>query len=188
MTFDESIKDKPMRKRPPKHFYQQTLFSRWAAQNRHLFSHQPYLLRQKKGSCDIAFRGVCKNITCCFTKTGDIMIGVDYRNTNFDIIGEFDLYEEKTPEGRWLCQMCRDHPHPDKTEPLIEYEDRKKLWIEHSFAPLADWTRKYFTRNAVLCLSRSGGSTWARIEKKRNLKKASDSHYLLKKIHVLTAR
>ena len=177
-----------MRKRPTKHFYQKTLFLRWAAQNRHLFSHQPYLLRQKKGHFEMGFRGVSKNITCCFSKSGAIVVWVDYRNSEFDIIGEFDLYEERTPEGRWLCVLCRDHPHPDKTEPFIEYEDRKKLWIEHSFEPLADWTRKSFTRNAILCLYRDGGMTWATIEKKRNLKKTSDSHYLLKKIHVLTAR
>ncbi|KAF0155440.1 MAG: hypothetical protein FD159_2174 [Syntrophaceae bacterium] len=177
-----------MKDRPIKHFYQQTLFLRWAARNRRLFSHQPYLLQQKKGSCDIAFRGVSKHITCCFTKPGAIMIGADYRNTNFDIIGEFDLYEERTPEGRWLCSMCRDHPHPDKTEPFIEYEDRKEMWIEHSFAPLAAWTRESFTINAVLCLYRDGGSTWAVIEQGPNLKKTTESRYLFKKFPVLTAR
>jgi hypothetical protein len=177
-----------MRKRPKTHFYQQTLFLRWAARNRRLFSHQPYLLQQKKSSFDMGFRGVSKHITCCFTKTGAIMVCVDYRNSDFDIIGEFDLYEERTPEGRWLCVLCRDHPHPDKTEPLIEYEDRKELWIDHSFAPLAAWTRESFTRNAILCLYRSGGMTWARIEQGPTLKKTSESRYLFKKFPVLTAR
>jgi len=107
------------------------------------------------------------------------------RNTNFDIIADFDLYEEQIPSGRWLC---RDHPHPDKKEPLIEYEDRKKLWIQHSFAPLAAWTRKSFTRTAVLCLYRSGGSTWAEMEQKQKLKKTMKSSYLFKKFPVLTVR
>ena len=177
-----------MKDEPTKHFYQQTMFLRWAFRNRRLFSHPPYLLRQKKGSCDIAFRGVSKHITCCFTKVGDIMICVGYRNTNFDIIREFDLFEERTREGQWLCSMCRDHPNPDKTEPLIEYEERKKLWIEHSFAPLAAWTRKSFTKDAMLCLYRSGGTTWAAIEKKPHLTKTEQSPYLFKKFPVLTVR
>ena len=171
-----------------KYFYQQKLFLRWAARNRRLFSHQPYVLRKKKGSFDIGFRGVSKHIDCCFTKTGDIMVGVDYRNTNFDIIGEFDLYEEQTPSGRWVCSICRDNPHPDKTEPLIEYKDRKELWIEHSFEPLAAWTRKSFTRNAVLCLYRSGGGTEAAIKQKQNLKKPMKSVNFFRKFPVLTAR
>ena len=170
------------------HFYQKKLFLRWAARNRRLFSHQPYVLRQQKGSFDIGFRGVSKHIDCCFTKTGDIMVGVEYRNINFDIIGEFDLYEEQMPSGCWVCRMCRDHPHPDKTEPLIEYKDRKELWIEHSFAPLAAWTRKSFTRNSVLCLSRSGGMTWARIEQKQNVKKTNKGVNFFRKFPVLTAR
>ena len=177
-----------MRGRPITHFYQQTLFLHWAAHNRRLFSHPPYLLRQGKGSFVIGFGGVSKHITCCFTKTGDIMINVDYRNTNFDIIGEFDLYEERTLSGRWVCSMCRDHPHPDKTEPLIEYEDRKELWIEHSFAPLAAWTRDSFTKDAVLCLYRSGGMTWAAIEQGPNLKNTTESRNLFKTFPVLTMR
>jgi hypothetical protein len=84
--------------------------------------------------------------------------------------------------------MCRDHPNPDKTESLIEYADRKKLWINHSFAPLAAWTRESFTRNTVLCLYRTGGMTWAAIEQKPNLKKTTESRYLFKSLLVLTAR
>jgi len=177
-----------MRKIPKTDFYQQTLFLRWAARNRRLFPHQPYLLRQKKGSCDIAFRGVSRHITCCFTKVGDIMIWADYRNTNFDIIGEFDLFEERTPAGRWVCSMCRDHPNPDKTEPLIEYADRKQLWIEHSFEPLAAWTRESFTKDAILCLYRSGGCTWAVIEQRQDFKPTTENIDFFKMIPVLTAR
>ncbi len=176
-----------MKNSPTKHFYQQSLFLRWASRNRRLFSHQPYLLRRKKGSFFIGFRGVSKHITCCFTKVGAIMICVDYRNTNFDIIRAFDLFEERTREGQWLCSMCRDHPNPDKTEPLIEYEERKKLWIEHSFAPLAAWTRKSFTKDAMLCLYRSGGTTWAAIEQRPNLKENRESRYLFRKFPVVTA-
>ncbi len=177
-----------MKDSPINHCYQQVLFLHWAARNRRLFSQQPYLLRQKKGAFVIGFRGVSKHINCCFTKVGAIMICVDYRKTNFDIIREFDLIEERTPEGHWLCSMCRDHPNPDKTELLIEYADRKKLWIEHSFAPLAAWTRESFTKDAMLCLYRSGGTTWAAIEQRPNLKETRESRYLFKKFPVLTAR
>jgi len=168
--------------------YQKKLFLQWVADNPKLFTHQPYLLRQGKGYFVVGFRGVCECIACYFFATGSIEIRVYDDETFFDIIREFDLYEERTPEGRWLCSMCRDHPNPDKTESLIEYADRKKLWINHSFAPLAAWTRESFTRKAVLCLYRSGGITWAAIEQKPNLKKPTESRYLFKKSPVLTAR
>jgi len=179
-----------MRGRPiKKHFYQKKLFLRWAAHNRRLFSHPPYLLRQEKGSFVIGFRGVSKHITCHFSRSGAIEIRIYYREKIFfDIVTEFDLYEEKTPSGRWVCGLCRDHPHPDKIEPFIEYEDRKKLWIEHSFAPLAAWTQESFTRNARLCLHRSRGTTWAVISQGQNPKETVKSRDFFKKLPVLTAR
>jgi len=178
-----------MRIRPIKrNFYQKQLFLRWAAHNHQLFSHPPYLLRQEKGSFVIGFRGVSRHITCTFTNNGMIMIGVDYRNVCFDIVWEFDLYEEQTSSGSWLCSMCRDHPNPDKTEPLIEYEDREKLWIGHSFEPLAEWTRETFTREARLYLYRSRGCTSAEITQRRNLKKAMKQSEFFKMLPVLTAK
>ena len=178
-----------MRIRPiRRNFYQKQLFLRWAAHNHQLFSHPPYLLRQEKGSFVIGFRGVSKHITCTFTWNGMIMIGVDYRNTCFDIVREFDLSEEQTSSGSWLCSMCRDHPNPDKTEPLIEYEDREKLWIGHSFEPLAEWTRETFTRKARLYLYRSSGTTWAVIDQGQNPGKTMKDRHLVKKLPVLTVR
>jgi len=178
-----------MRIRPiRRNFYQKQLFLRWATHNHQLFSHPPYLLRQGKDSFVIGFRGVSKRITCTFTCNGMVMVGVDYRNTCFDIVTEFDLYEERTSEGRWVCRLCRDHPNPDKTEPFIEYEDRDKLWIEHSFEPLAEWNRETFTRKSRLYLYRSGGTTWAIIDQGENQEKNLKSRQLFKRLPVLTAR
>jgi hypothetical protein len=169
-------------------FYQKKLFLQWTADNPDMFTHQPYLLRQGKGIFVVGFRGVSKRIACYFFATGSIEIRIYDGKKFFDIIREFDLFEERTKEGRWLCSMCRDHPNLGKTEPLIEYSDRKKLWIEHSFAPLAAWTRESCTKDAMLCLYHSGGATWAAIEQGAHLKKAEDSRYLFKKFSILTVR
>jgi len=171
-----------------KEFYQKELFWSWAVRNERLFSHQPYLLRQGDGCFVIGFRGVSRHITCHFSSVGQIEVAVHYRKIFFDIIEEFDLFEDKTPAGCWVCTLCRDHPHPDKTEPLIEYKNRHELWIEHSFAPLATWTRKSFTRNARYCLGRDGGITWARIFPEDKLNESMKNQGYFKTLPVLTSR
>jgi len=100
------------------------------------------------------------------------MVQVDYRNQYFDIIYEFDLYEEKTADGHFLCRMCRNHPSETKPPKVLKYRDREKLWIKHSFEPLAKYTRETFTDDAVLCLSLFGrGSTSAVIVSGKSLAK-----------------
>jgi len=137
-----------------KHFFQKKLFIRWASRSRKRFGRAPYLLRQGNGWFVMGFRGVNKHIECRFSQEGSIEVRVYRRRDFHDIVMEYDLYEEKTPDGRWLCRMCRDWPNPDKGEPCRIYEDRAALWIDHSFAPLATWTREFFTPEARLCLCR----------------------------------
>ncbi len=84
-----------------------------------------------------------------------------YRRSLFDSLMNFDLYEEQTPQGSWVCTLRRDCPDPDNPDPLIEYANREELWIKHSFEPLAAWTRTAFAPNACLCFSRSEGAAWA---------------------------
>ena len=166
-----------MKSKKPADFYQKTLFLTWMQENRHLFSHEPYLSEEKKSSFTIRFKGITKHISCCFTEGGDIMVTVDYRNQFYDIIMEFDLYEEETPEGRYLCSMCRDNPNPDNPPEVIEYENRAELWSKHSFEKLAAYTREEFTDEAVLCLCRYGGCTAAFVaagEKLEKLRKRED--------------
>jgi len=142
-------------------FYQKNLFFKWLEDNTHQFSHEPYLVEEDNRSFTIRFKGITEYISCVFCEKGDIMVMVDYGNLNFDIIMEFDLYEEETPEGRYLCSMCRDWPNENKPPEVIEYENRADLWIKHSFEKLAAYTRKDFTDDAVLCLSRFGAESTA---------------------------
>lgn len=161
----------------PGAFYQKTLFLEWMGENKHLFSHEPYLSEEKDHYFSIRFKGITKHIYCCFVEKGDIMVSVDYRNQNYDIIMEFDLYEEETPEGRYLCSACRDWPNEEKPPEVLEYDSRAELWIKHSFEKLAEYTREEFTADALLCLCRYGGSTAAFIasgEKLEKLRKRED--------------
>jgi len=173
-----------------KHFFQKKLFIRWASQNRKRFGRAPYLLRQGNGWFVIGFRGVNKHIECRFSEGGAIEVRVYWRRRFHDIVMEFDLYEEKTPDGRWLCSMCRDWPNPDKEkeEQYRTYDDRAALWIDHSFAPLAAWTREFFTPEARLCLCRYRGCTSAFVEKGKRLKEIKNRRDCFKRLPVLTGR
>lgn len=162
---------------PPRDFYQKGLFLIWMLENKHLFSHEPYLAEEEENYFSIRFKGATNHISCIFNVTGDISISVDYRNQNYDTIMLFDLSEEETPEGRYLCSSCRDYPNEAYPPEVIEYENRAELWIKHSFEKLASYTRDEFTADAVLCLCRYGGGTAAFVsagEKLEKLRKRED--------------
>ncbi len=169
----------------PRDFYQKGLFLNWMVENKHLFSHEPYLAEEKENYFRIRFKGVTNHIYCSFTDAGDVMVMVDYRNQNYDIIMEFDLYEEETPEGRYLCTSCRDYPNEDNPPEVTEYENRAELWIKHSFEKLATYTREEFTDGAVLCLCRCGGGTAAFVSAGKKLEKLRKREDFFKEIPVV---
>jgi hypothetical protein len=167
-------------------FYQKTLFTRWAADNRRLFSHEPYIDKEADGYFTVRFKGITRHITCLFSKNGGIMVQIHYRNQFFDIVSDFDLSEEKTADGRFLCRMCRDHPSKINSPKILKYRTREKLWIKHSFEPLAEYTRETFTDDAVLCLSRFGvGSTSAVIVSGKSLVKLRKREDVFREIPVV---
>ncbi|HIJ95955.1 MAG TPA: hypothetical protein HPP94_09505 [Desulfuromonadales bacterium] len=171
--------------RKPGKFYQKTLFLEWMKEKRHLFSHEPYLAEERSYCFSIRFRGVDSHISCFFNDYGGISVTVDYRNQNYDTIMEFDLYEEETPEGRYLCSSCRDYPNEDNPPEVIEYENRAELWIKHSFEKLAAYTREEFTDDALLCLCRYGGSTAAFVASGKKLEKLRKREDFFKEIPVV---
>lgn len=154
-----------------KNFFQKTLFLKWAEKNRNLFRHMPYLSDQGNNYFAVGFQGITPYITCYFFEAGGIEVRIPFLQTIFDILMDFDLYEEKTPEGRWICTLCRVLPDPENPEPLIHYASREELWIKHSFEPLADWTQKTFSPEAWLCLCHSKGTAWASIMRGAEVKK-----------------
>ena len=167
-------------------FYQKQLFLSWLDDNKHLFSHEPYLVEENGHSFTIRFKGICEHISCLFCEKGGIMMTVDYSNLNFDIIMEFDLHEEETPEGRYLCSMCRDWPNVDNPPEVIEYENRADLWIKHSFEKLAAYTREEFTDDAVLAICRyGGGSTAAFVSAGKKLEKLRNREDFFKEMPVV---
>lgn len=145
-------------------FFQKTLFLEWAKQNQSLFSRTPYLLQEGTGYFSVGFEGVSRHIACYFFESGQIEMRVPHQAEFLDILIDFDLYEENTPDGYWICTLCRDLPNPELPEPFVRYEDRETLWIEHSFEPLAEWTRKNFKKPDCLYVYQSDGCTWAKIE------------------------
>ena len=166
-------------------FYQKTLFTRWLADYRHLFSNEPYIDIERDNYFTVRFKGITRHIVCQFVKSGAIMMQVYYRNQFFDIVSEFDLSEEKTSEGRYLCRRCRDHPSEVNPPKAMEYVTREELWIKHSFEPLAKYTRETFTNDAMLCLCRDQGSTSGLIGAGEGLKRIKTRRDFFKALPVV---
>ena len=151
-------------------FFQKDLFSRWLADNRHLFNHEPFIDSEDHDSFTVRFKGITPLISCGFYDGGDISVEVDYCGRYFDIIHEFDLREEMTPEGRYFCRQCRDYQEGE----VPEYDSREELWAEHSFRKFAVYVSETFTDGAMLCMSRYGkGGTAAVIAEGELLERIS---------------
>lgn len=148
---------------------------------------QTYALPGKAGK-QLLLRGISGNhpvYHLYFFEAGGIEVRVPFPQTIFDILLDFDLYEEETPEGRWTCTLCRDLPDPENPEPLIYYASREELWIKHSFEPLAAWTRKSFGPDTWLCLFRLKGCAWASFARGVDAEEIENRPGFFKKVPVL---
>ena len=133
------------------------LFTCWLANNRHLFTWEPYIDHEVHRHFVVKFKGITPLISCGFYDGGDISVHVDYFGRYFDIIQELDIREEMTPEGRYFCRECRDYQEGE----VPEYDSREELWAEHSFKPLAEYVSETFTDGSMLLLCNYKGGTSA---------------------------
>jgi hypothetical protein len=166
-------------------FYVKSLFLNWLSTNKYLFSHEPYIDKEGAGYFNVLFEGITRQIVCRFSESGAIEVRVFYRNQFYDIIMEFDLHEEETPTGRYLCSSCRDWQNENDQSKVIEYDSRDELWIKHSFEPLADYVREEFTDDALLCLFRYSGCTTAFVANGERLEKLRKRDDFFKEIPVV---
>lgn len=129
--------------------------------NRYLFHNKPIVEISDTSDIQLRFKGITRQITCVFERSGTIDVCAYYRNRYHDIVAEFALSAERTPTGRFRCRLCLINPGNDNESPPEEYETCEQLWVEHCLKPLAEWTHENFTNDAMLCLCRDRGSTAA---------------------------
>lgn len=144
------------------------MFNHWLENNRKRFIHPPVFIEQSEDYFIIRFEGVVPELLCYISDGGAIEMRVNYMEIFWDIVTDFDVFEEFLPSGQYYCSECL--PEFKKT-----FDSREKLWEEHSFEPLLEWCNEHFTSSHWLYLyGEQDASTWAwvRIENKTDLDKA----------------
>ena len=139
----------------PKNFVRKT-FDHWLCLNRKHFTHQPRIVLKRKNFFILQFSGIVPQIVCFISKWGCFEIRVEYQKECWDIIQEFDVFETRTPDGRYYCNLCL----PEHKE---QFSSRKELWEKHCFEELLKWTKENFKESYWLFLLRTNGSTTALI-------------------------
>ena len=83
-----------------------------------------------------------------------------------DMIGDFDVAEERTDKG-WMCRL-------DEPEKRRYWPTREELWIEHCFEPFLEWCNSELAEANWLELYIGEGATAATLHKDRP---ATDQHW-----------
>jgi len=136
----------------PKSFMHK-VYGSWIEENGHFFKHKPIITLNHKKNISFKFDGISSIIQGHIDSKGGFIITVDYQGFNWDIIMELDLYEERTDDGKYYCEMCKDGIDDGyNDEELSYYDSRKELWIGHCFSPFLEWSNSYINKDHVLHL------------------------------------
>ncbi len=82
-----------------------------------------------------------------------VTVAVKWDGECWDLLFDDDLVARRTAAGEWHCKLC---PRPRTKFARIE-----DLWIDHLFAPLADWIERALMPARALFLCEIKGVRWA---------------------------
>ena len=133
------------------------IFIRWLKANRSRFVYQPYVLsRHTDRIIKFTFIGIPGPITCSLNRYSGISVAVMYQGECWDMIGDFDVAEERTDKG-WMCRL-------DLPEKRQCWQTRELLWTEHCFEPFLEWCNETLAQARWLAFYQCReGSTWAKL-------------------------
>jgi len=127
----------------PKSFHRK-LYGRWIKRNINRFRFQPWISKSRKDYFIIRFKGLAPEISCFISKSGNAEIRIRCCSGYLDdIVKEFDIFEAKTSDGRYYCNLCK------MTNAASYYPDRQSLWINHIFEALLGWINSLNTDHII---------------------------------------
>jgi hypothetical protein len=126
-------------------------FNSWLKKNNHRFKY-PLQVVEKSGPGDeysyikLKYKGIISDI---YVKVMDncIQVQVNYRESRFDTICDFEIEVEKLNPGEYGCTLCKEY---DK-ERFQTYKTARELLAAHVYEDLLDWSNRYIsTANFLL--------------------------------------
>lgn len=127
----------------PKNFVRRT-YDAWIREHARRFRSPPWIVESRKNGFELRFVGLAPQLSFQIRQrwgNAELMIH-DERGVYWDIVGDFDLGEVRTPDGLYRCEWCQDGAC---------YPSRAALWKAHVFEPLLDWVNQR-TADQWVCL------------------------------------
>ena len=127
----------------PKNFVRCT-YDAWIREHARRFRYPPWIAESRKNGFELRFVGLAPQLSFQIHQrqgSAELMIH-DERGVYWDIIGDFDVTEVRTPDGLYRCKWCQDGAC---------YPSRAALWEAHVFEPLLDWVNQR-TSDQWVCL------------------------------------
>lgn len=137
------------------------LFDRWSEENRTRLRHPPTAIVRRKRSRAFRFAGVAPSVWGHVCDWGSIVVGVDHRGENWDLIADLDIAPARLATGGYVCRLC-------EADAQKVYPTRAALWVEHGFESLLEWCNARFRAdlNVMLFQTEDGGSTWVELRRR----------------------
>ena len=120
-----------------------TYYNQWIEINQSRFKYTPYIIESDADSFVLGFTGLTECLTCSIQVCGQCIIFIhDKYGTYWDMVMDFDIYERRTDDGSYFCELCIDK---------IYYPTLQAFWEGHSFEPLLEWINS-LTPETYVCL------------------------------------
>ena len=78
-----------------------------------------------------------------------------YQSEHWDDLADFDIWEGRTLEGHYICELCE--------EPEF-FASREELWEKHCFEPFLAWVDEHFNESQWLLFFDYGGAAEAQLK------------------------
>jgi hypothetical protein len=140
---------------------QNHVFIDWLRANRSRFLFKPSVVRCRKHIINFELQGITTALKFTFVSRScsGISVAAMWRGECLDMIGDFDVAEERSDKG-WMCRL-------DLPEKRQYWPTREELWIEHCFEPFLEWCNSELATACWLELYDGDGATAAKLHKDR---------------------
>ena len=126
-------------------FHLDRLFRRWLRENRHRFTHPPYIVRACHSHLELAFSGISPRVWATLKRNSEVSVGISFKGECWDLVIDFDAYAEQRSSHGWFCRLCAEQGKQEL------FPSRDALFVAHGLEPFLSWANESFTPETWVC-------------------------------------
>lgn len=133
-------------------------FSSWLQKNNHRFKQPLQIVSRASGTfyldhfIQLKYRGITSDLYVKVYKNC-IQVQVNYKDSHFDTICDFEIEVEKLDPGEYCCFLCKDYDNVR----FQTYKTARELISAHTYEDFLEWSNEYIcTSNFLLYQAHEG--------------------------------